>query len=53
MVSEEPRGVVVVFDDHVPKEDKRPGESDALGRLPFIPYFLVGFPSALHHGAFQ
>jgi hypothetical protein len=51
VVSKEPGGVVFSLGDGLPEKDERSGDGDVLRRFPFIPDFLVSFPSALRHGA--
>jgi len=51
VVAVEVRGVVILFEDDFPKEDKGPGDVEVVGRLPFIPDTMEGLPSLLSRGA--
>ncbi len=45
------QGVVIFFEDIFPKEDKGPGDVEAVGRLPFVPNTVEGLPSLSSRGA--
>jgi len=44
-------GVVVLFEDGFTEKDERPGDVEAIGRSPFVPYSVKGFPSLLSRSA--
>jgi hypothetical protein len=41
------QGVVFLFEDSLPQKDERPGDGEAIGRLPFIPSATESIPSLL------
>jgi hypothetical protein len=47
VVALEVRGVVLLFEDSFPQEDERPGDGEAVGRLPFIPSVTESIPRLL------
>jgi len=47
MVIVEPRRVVLLPDDSLAKKHKRPGDGEAAGCLPFLPYSCEGLPRKL------
>jgi hypothetical protein len=47
----EVRGVVVLFEDDFSEKDKWPSDVEAIGRSPFVPNSVKGFPSLLSRGA--
>ncbi len=47
VVALEVRGVVLLFEDSFPQEDERPGDGEAVGRLPFIPSATESIPRLL------
>jgi hypothetical protein len=51
VIAMEVRGVVVLFEDGFSKEDERPSDVEAIGRPPFVPYSVEGFPSLLSQSA--
>jgi hypothetical protein len=51
VITVEVRGVVVLFEDGFSKEYKGPGDVEAVGRSPFVPNTVKGFPSLLNRGA--
>jgi hypothetical protein len=51
VIAVEVRGVVVLFKDGFSKEDERPGDVEAIGRSPFVPYSVEGFPCLLSRSA--
>jgi len=53
VVTVEVRGIVVVFEDSLSKEDKRPGDLEAVGRPPIVPHTEESVPSLLGRGAFH
>jgi len=53
VVREEAGGVVLALQDSFAEEHERPGGREAMGRFPFVPNSLVGFPRALGHGALK
>ncbi len=53
VVDVEVQGVVFFFEDGLPKENKRPGDVEAVGRPPFVPNAEEGIPSLLSMGAFH
>jgi len=53
VVAMEVRGVIFFLKDGLPKEDKRPGDVEAVGRPPFVPNAEESFPSMLSRGAFH
>jgi len=53
VVREKPGRVVLILVGSFPKKHERPGDGIAFWRLPFASDFLVGFPSALCHGALE
>jgi hypothetical protein len=53
VVMMEVRGVVLLFEHGLPKENKGPGDGEAVGRLPFAPDAEKNIPSLLGRGAFH
>ncbi len=49
----EVRGVVVLFEHRLPKENEGPGDGEAVGRLPFAPDVEEGIPGLLGGNAFH
>jgi hypothetical protein len=49
----EVRGVVLLFEDSFPHKDERPGDGEAVGRLPFSPGATESVPSLSGGGAFH
>ncbi len=47
VVALEVRGVVLLFEDSFPHKDERPGDGEAVGRLPFIPSATESIPRLL------
>jgi hypothetical protein len=47
VVALEVRGVVFLFEDNFPQKDERPGDGEAVGRLPNIPSATESIPSLL------
>ncbi|CAM6056268.1 unnamed protein product [Sphagnum tenellum] len=53
MVTVEVQEIVIFFKDGLSKENKWPGDVEAVGRPPFVPNTEVGIPSLLSRGAFH
>ncbi len=53
VVMMEVRGVVLLFEHGLPKENEGPGNGEAVGRLPFAPDVEECTPSLLGRGAFH
>ncbi|CAK9220078.1 unnamed protein product [Sphagnum troendelagicum] len=53
MVIVEVQEIVIFFKDGLSKENKWPGDVEAVGRPPFVPNTEVGIPSLLSRGAFH
>jgi hypothetical protein len=53
VVTVEVRGIVVVFEDILSKEDKRPCDLEAVGRPPIVPHTEESILSLLGRGAFH
>jgi len=53
VVAVEVRGVILLLEDGLPKEDERPGDVEAVGRPPFVPNAEESIPSLLSMGAFH
>jgi hypothetical protein len=53
VVALEVRGVVFLFEDRFPQKDERPGDGEAVGRLPFDPDATESVPSLASGGAFH
>jgi len=51
VIAVEVRGVVVLFEDGFSEKDERPGDVEAIGCSPFVPYSVKGFPSLLSRSA--
>jgi hypothetical protein len=47
VVALEVRGVVFLFEDIFPQKDERPGDGEAVGRLPNIPSAMENIPCFL------
>jgi len=53
MVPLDSRGVIFSLKDSFTKHDKRPGKNDVIGRFPFLPYVIEGFPSPFGAGTLE
>jgi hypothetical protein len=53
VVAVEVRGIIVIFENGLCKEDKRPGNLEAVGRPPIVPHTEESVPSLLGRGAFH
>jgi hypothetical protein len=53
VVAVEVRGVVLLLEHCLPKENEGPGDGEAVGRLPFAPNVEEGIPSLLGENAFH
>jgi hypothetical protein len=51
VIAVEVRGVVVLFEDGFSEKDERPNDVEAIGRSPFVPNSVKGFPSLLSRSA--
>jgi hypothetical protein len=51
VIAMEVRGVVIFFEDGFSEEDEGPGDVEAIGRSPFVPNSVEGFPSLLSWSA--
>jgi hypothetical protein len=51
VIAVEVRGVVVLFEDGFSEKDERPSDVEAIGRSPFVPNSVKGFPSMLSQSA--
>ncbi|CAM6004363.1 unnamed protein product [Sphagnum balticum] len=51
VIAMEVQGVVVLFENGFSEKDERPGDVEAIGRSPFVPYFVESFPSLLSRSA--
>jgi hypothetical protein len=47
------RRVVFLFENSFPQKDERPGDGEAVGRLPFTPNVEEGIPGLLGESAIQ
>jgi hypothetical protein len=51
MVPLDPGGVIFSLEDNfTTQHDKWPGQSDVIGRSPFLPYVIEGLPSPFNEG---
>ncbi len=53
VVTMEVRWVVFIFEDGLSQEHGGPGDAEAIGGFPFVPYTEEGFPRLLSRGAFH
>jgi hypothetical protein len=53
MVSLDPGGVIFSLEDGFTQHDEWPGESDVIGRTPFLPDIIEGLPSPFGEGTFE
>ncbi len=53
VVAVEVRGIIVLFEDGLSEEDKRPGDFEVVGRPPIVPHPEESVPSLLGTGAFH
>jgi hypothetical protein len=49
----EVRGIIVIFENGLSKQDKWPGNLEAVGRPPIVPHTEENVPSLLGRGAFH
>jgi hypothetical protein len=53
MVPLDPERVILSLEDGFTQHDKWPGESDVIGRSPFMPDIIEGFPSPFGEGTLK
>jgi len=53
MVPLDPRRVIFFLEDGFTQHDEWPGESDVIGRSPFMPNVIKGLSSSFSEGTFE